>query len=174
LERTAHSYTMRDACAIARRAAADIEQWLRAKPETTLVRNVEDDPEHMRRDIDLIYEYADRRGRTRRVAIEIKGDRWHRTGNFFLETVSNEQRGTPGCFLYSAADYLFYYFVLIRKLYIIPMRPAREWFRAHMAAYPERRTTTPLGDGEFYNTVGRLVPCADLADNVAGVRCAQL
>ncbi|MBN3947064.1 MAG: hypothetical protein HWQ38_11480 [Nostoc sp. NMS7] len=48
------TYTMHDALEVANLAAADVEAWLRSKPETISVFNVEDDPDYQRRDIDLI------------------------------------------------------------------------------------------------------------------------
>jgi hypothetical protein len=60
-------------------------------------------------------------GETRRRAykIEIEGDRWHTTGNFFFETYSNQEKATPGCFLYTQADLVFCYFVEPHLLYIL-------------------------------------------------------
>ncbi len=98
------SITMSDASDVARQASAEVEAWLRRRPDTLDVRNVEDDPEFQRVDVDLVWT-THRRSYT----IEVKGDRWHETGNFFFETLSNKEKGTPGCFLYTQADFLFYY-----------------------------------------------------------------
>ena len=51
----ARAYTMRQTGAVAAHAARDITRWLKAKPETRQVRNVEADPDYQRRDIDLIW-----------------------------------------------------------------------------------------------------------------------
>ncbi|MEW6499503.1 MAG: hypothetical protein AB1589_44625, partial [Cyanobacteriota bacterium] len=61
------------------------------------------------------------------VLVEVKGDRWNRTNNFFFETHSNLEKGTMGCFLYTEADWLFYYFVNTRLLYKLPMPKTRDW-----------------------------------------------
>ncbi len=161
-------YTMDDATRIARRAARDIHAWLSADPRTVRVRNVEDDPAFQRIDVDLIWET-----RHRAYSIEIKGDRWDKTGNFFFETSSNQEKATPGCFLYTQADLVFYYFVAPRILYILPMPATRDWFLANLARFPERATTTPVGDGA-YTTVGRLVPIALVLRQVASVKKKQL
>src|SRR5512139_2731309 len=155
---TNYGYTMNEASTVAKQAASDVEAWLRNKPETIDVINVEDDPYYREKDIDLIYKYRNKDDVEVATTIEIKGDRWHRTGNYFLETVSNDQKNTPGCFMYSEADYFFYYFVEIRELHIIPMLPAREWFTVNIESFTEKKTMTPLPNGEHYNTVGRLVP----------------
>jgi hypothetical protein len=161
-------YTMNEATQIARRAARDLTAWLSADPRTVRVRNVEDDPEFRRADVDLIWET-----RRRAYKIEIKGDRLHHTGNFFFETISNREKATPGCFLYTQADFVFYYFVMTRVLYILPMPATREWFCANLARFPERATTTPVGD-DAYTTVGRLVPIEIVVREVPGVRKKQL
>ena len=148
--------TMDDGVQVARRAAAEIEAWLHGLPQTVAVENVEDDPAWRERDVDLLW--TTRKGRYR---VEIKGDRWHRTGNFFFETHSNREKGTPGCLLYTHADLLFYYFVEPRILYILPMPEIRAWFMPRLAQFKERSTTTPVGE-RHYTTVGRLVPIREV------------
>ncbi|WP_155967987.1 hypothetical protein [Kamptonema formosum] len=39
---------------VAQRAAADMEAWLRSRPETVGVRNVDNDPTFQKIDVDLI------------------------------------------------------------------------------------------------------------------------
>ncbi len=159
-------YEMREASAVAEAAARDIEAWLRARPKTARVENVEADPKWREADVDLLWTTTD--GVTRK--IEIKGDRWHQSGNFFFETHSNKERGTPGCFLYTQADWLLYYFVVPRVLYCLPMPATRAWFVADCARFRERATHTPIGNGGCYTTVGRLVPISDVLAEVPNVR----
>ncbi len=162
------TYTMHDALEVAKLATADIEAWLRSQPETIDIINVEDDPQFQCRDIDLIW--TRHNGET---LIEIKGDRWNKTRNLFFETHSNLEKGTPGCFLYTEADWLFYYFVNTRQLYKLPMPKTREWFLITMRRFQERSTKTPVGSN-YYTTVGRLVPIAVVMLEVPGVKMEQL
>jgi hypothetical protein len=164
----AMTYTMHDAQEVAKLAAADIEAWLCSKPETISVVNVEDDPNYQCRDIDLIWTTH-----SGEILIEIKGDRWNKTRNLFFETHSNLERGTPGCFMYTEADWLFYYFVNTRQLYRLPMPKTREWFHITMRRFRERSTTTPVGNSH-YTTVGRLVPITTVMMEVAGIKMEQL
>ena len=157
-------YSMNDNMGVARQAAEDIEAWLSTLPRTISVVNVEDDPAYQKLDIDLLV--TTDRGLTR---VEIKGDRYHRTGNFFFETHSNKEKGTPGCFLYTEADWVFYYFVVPRTLYLLPMPATRDWFVSNIDRFRERQTTTKVGS-ETYTTVGRLVPIAVVWSEVGGVR----
>ncbi|MFP4318792.1 MAG: hypothetical protein ACLFQ7_07470 [Phormidium sp.] len=156
-------YSMNDGMTVAKRASRDIEAWLNQIPETLGVENVEDDPEYQQMDVDLLWHLE---GAC--LKVEIKGDRYHKTGNFFFETHSNHERGTPGCFLYTEADWLFYYFVTPRTLYQLPMPETRDWFLKHRQQFRERSTRTPVGSG-FYTTVGRLVPIAQVLAEVPRV-----
>jgi hypothetical protein len=160
--------TMAQGTKIAERASTEIEAWLREWHSTINVENVEGDPAYQARDIDLLWTTI-----ARDYTIEIKADRWHETGNFFFETVSNKEKGTPGCFLYTEADFLFYYFVEPRTLYILPMPRTREWFLTALDRFEERETTTPIG-AEHYTTVGRLVPIDLVLTEVKGVKEKQL
>ncbi|MCP4429010.1 MAG: hypothetical protein GY803_31380 [Chloroflexi bacterium] len=156
---------------VAKTAASDIAHFLESYwSRTVQVHNVEDDPAYQRYDVDLLWTARDGYGRLRVIPIEIKGDTYHKTGNFFLETVSNEAKGTPGCFLYTGAKWLFYYFVGNGRLYCLPMDKARPWFYENMDRFPERRTSTPVGNGEYYVTIGRLVPIQIALDEIEGVR----
>ena len=159
---------MDESVAVAQQSATDIEAWLRRKPETVSVRNVELETAYQQIDVDLIW--TTHNGS---YFVEIKGDRWHKTGNFFFETHSNKEKGTPGCFLYTQADWLFYYFVTPRTLYILPMPATRAWFVANINRFRERSTTTSVG-GSYYTTVGRLVPITVVVQEVPGVRKEQL
>jgi hypothetical protein len=160
--------TMSEGARVAGRASTEIEAWLREWHGTVDVENVEGDPAYQKADVDLIWTTA-----VRDYAIEIKADRWHETGNFFFETDSNKEKGTPGCFLYTEADFLFYYFVEPRRLYILPMPRTREWFLHNLARFKERQTTTPVGN-EHYTTAGRLVPIEIVLAEVKGVKVKQL
>lgn len=165
------SYTTR----VARRAAAEVTDFLETFwAQTVFVHNVEDEAAYQAYDVDLLWSIVDSAGQLRIIPLEIKGDRYHRTGNFFFETVSNEGKGTVGCFLYTRAEWLFYYFVDSGALYCLPMHAVRPWFEEELERFREQRTSTPVGDGKKrYVTVGRLVPIQTVLDEVPGVLCYQ-
>jgi hypothetical protein len=154
---------------VAKTAAADVTQFLEEYwPQTIAVHNVEDNPVYQEYDVDLLWAVVERSGRLRIIPIEIKGDTYHQTGNFFFETISNESKGTPGCFLYTKAKWLFYYFVEAGVLYCLPMGQVRPWFYTYMERFEERKTSTPVGN-ETYVTVGRLVPIQTVLEEVEGI-----
>jgi hypothetical protein len=158
-----------DAVQVSERAVSDIDYWLRSFEFTGYVKNVEDDPHYQSLDVDLLWLY-----KNREYKIEIKGDRWHKTGNFFFETLSNKEKNTPGCFLYTEADFIFYYFIETRALFLLPMPVTADWFRNNLERFSERETTTPFENGSFYTTVGRLVPIDSVTTEVPGVRRLML
>ena len=168
-------YTMRDTNAVARAAARIITRYLRAHPATVLVRNVERDPFYQRIDVDLVWRVRVGPGRVRNLRIEIKADRCDATGNFFFETWSNREHGTPGCFLYTQADYLYYFFIETGMLYVLPTARVRAWFARHAAEFRERDTSTSVAGGAgHYTTVGRLVPISRVLAEVEGVEIRPL
>ncbi|PWA09676.1 hypothetical protein DCC39_12585 [Pueribacillus theae] len=166
-------YSMRDTLDIADAAAKDIEQWLKTFEETIDVMNVENDEDYQLKDIDLLWIKQNRDGSKRTITIEVKGDRYYRTGNYFLETISNKKKNTPGCFMYTEADYVFYYFVDEKELHVLPMPRTRDWFIRNLHHFKERETSTPVGDGH-YITVGRLVNRNELQKHVQGARVLKL
>lgn len=160
-------YGMQQRVKIADIATEDIVSFLNMIPSIAGVVNVEGDPYYQEQDIDLIA-ISKKGGRTECITIEIKGDTYHRTGNFFFETVSNKEKGTEGCFLYTTADFLFYYYVGEKELYMLPMKETREWYLANSKRFNERETKTSVR-GTHYTTVGKLVPRQMVLDEVEGV-----
>lgn len=152
------NYNMNETMDVAERASTEIEKYLRTLECTIDVINVEGEPTYQVRDIDMIWVFIDRHGNERKMTIEVKGDRWEKTGNYFFETISNKTKGTPGCFLYTEADYIYYYFINTRELHRIPVEKTRNWFLQKMDEFKEKETSTPVGNGRYYITVGRLVP----------------
>ncbi len=148
------SYSMKDASATARVGTAHVVGYLQTQSSTVSVENVEDDENYRAKDIDLIWT-RESNGVYKKVSVEVKVDTYFRTGNYFFETFSNVEKNTPGCFIYSEADYFFYYFLDI-EIHVIELSPARSWFLENLDEFPRRRTTTPVGRS-FYHTEGRLV-----------------
>ena len=163
-----NSYTMKETLEIADKAYADIEKFLLSKKETIAVINVENDKDFQKKDIDLLWIFK-KDGSPVMKKIEIKGDRYARTGNFFIETVSNESKNTPGCFLYTEADYIFYYFVETRELNVLPVEECKEWFLENIDRFEEKRLSTKVGfDG--YSSSGRIVPKTIMRKEVKGIK----
>jgi len=134
---------------------------------THSVTNVEDDPSFQKQEIDLVWSVLIG-GVVDRMTIEVKGDRNDKSGNFFLETVSNKARGTKGAFLACEADWFFYYFVHAQVLYCMPTNVTRAWFDANAGRFAERETGSRR-DACTWQTLGRLVPIQTLLNEVGCV-----
>ncbi len=161
--------SMATASKVAAIATEHITAFLKSRANTIELVNVEDSDEYRKKDIDLIWKYKSTDNQSvKEVSIEIKGDNYFNTGNYFFETLSNQQKNTPGCFMYSQADFLYYYFIE-KELHIIPLKNTRDWFKKNIDHFQERKTTTPVGNFH-YNTVGKLVPRNTVLENIPDIR----
>ncbi|HZH04184.1 MAG TPA: hypothetical protein VEY30_10385 [Myxococcaceae bacterium] len=129
------------------------------------IHDVQDDPRFQHRGVDLLWQAPD--GAVR--GVEVKGDRQAHRGNYFFELVSNLEKNTPGCFLYSEADALLYVLLSPREVHHLPLKETRAWFLDRSAAFPLRHTHTRVGR-ETYTTVGATVPIRQVLSQVSGVR----
>jgi hypothetical protein len=154
---------MRGVQGAADRAVCLARAYLTGASPGSLIHDVQADPRFQHRGVDLLWQ----RPSLPVAGIEVKGDRQGRTGNYFLELVSNLEKDTPGCFLYSESDLLVYVFLERRELHLLPLRAAREWFLPRAKAFPVRSTRTRLGK-ESYTTLGALVPVMQLLREVPG------
>lgn len=165
-------YSMDEANNVAKKASSEIEAYLQTLSNTVDVINVENDEAYRRKDIDLLWVHKENDSK-RITSIEIKGDRWYKTGNYFLETISNKSKGTPGCFMYTEADFIYYYFVTERELHILPMPETKNWFIKNINRFVQKETSTPV-NGQYYITVGRLVPRRMLQNEVSGAKIVNI
>jgi hypothetical protein len=162
----ARGYTMQSVRGAADRAVSVARAYLRAQKAHAEIHDVQADPRFQARGIDLLW--ATRSGEL--LAVEVKGDRQAaRRGTYFFELVSNLEKNTPGCFLYSTADLLLYVFLQRLEVHALPLPETRSWFLADAGRYPLRHTGTRLGT-EGYTTVGALVPVRDVLRGVPGAR----
>ena len=135
---------------------------LRAKVLNSHVHDVQTDPRFQHQGVDILWHWPD--GQV--VGVEVKGDRQSRHGNYFFELVSNLEKNTPGCFLYSRADVLLYIFLETGEFHWLPMSATREWFIQKASDYSLRHTHTRVGLSR-YTTVGAVVPTRDVQAAVA-------
>lgn len=87
--------------------------------------------------------------------IELKAEQQDNHGNFFIEMWSNRARYTQGWFHTCQADWLWYYFLRERALYIWAMGELKEWARNRLLDFPEAKQKKY---DQKNDTWGRLVP----------------
>lgn len=155
-ENQQNTYSMKETLAVAKSGMVDIEKFLHSFPSSLSVINVEDHEMYRKKDIDLVWVFLSK-GIEQTKRIELKVDRYT-SGNFFFETASNVGKGTNGCFMYTEADYLFYYFQEWKKLYVLPVAEVRSWFIENESRFTEKTLGTSIGEKRAYNSKGRLVP----------------
>jgi hypothetical protein len=165
----ARSFSMRGVMGAADRAVQYARSWLLGTEPGSRVHDVQEDPRFQHRGVDLLWELPS--GEVR--GIEVKGDRQPRRRRYFFELVSNLERDTPGCFLYSGADLLVYVFLAQGELHVLPLKAVREWFLPRAKSYELRHTFTQTG-AIRYTTVGAVVPVKDVQEAVPGVKYIPL
>ena len=161
----AYGYTMQSVRGAADRAVAVARAFLASEDAASEIHDVQADPRFQARGVDLLWAT---RGEV--LGVEVKGDRHGaRRGTYFFEVISNLEKNTPGCFLYSAAHLLVFVFLQRLEVHVLPLAATRSWFLTHAARYPLRHTTTRLG-ADGYTSVGALVPVRDVMGGVPGAR----
>ena len=167
-----NSYTFKDKNKFSKKGIDIVCKYLSSLTKTIKVKNVEDDPAYQKNDIDLIWVYK-KQDKELMISIEVKADKYI-TGNFWLETISNESLGTPGCFVKSKARYLFYYFTKWDSMYIMHLKKSQSWFKDNMNRFKESKTTTKDEKGQYrHTTVGRLVPISIMMKEVEGIKLVK-
>lgn len=156
------AYYFNNSSKIASEGARYIENFLYSHEDTSIVQSVENNKKFQEIEVDWIWT----RGKSKMpLYVEGKVDTMFSTGNYFFETISNLQKGTPGCIAYSEADYLIYYFYE-KELHLISMPQLQEWLEENQYRFPSRSATTPHYNGTPYTTVGKLVPRKLLAQEL--------
>lgn len=154
---------MRGVQAAADRAVDLARAYLTAHDATSKIHDVQSDPRFQHRGVDLLWERTD--GSV--LGVEVKGDRQGRRQNYFFELVSNLEKDTPGCFLYSAADVFLYVFLTEREVHALPLKATREWFLQRAKSFPVKHTRTRTG-AATYTTLGAVVPIRAVQTSVPG------
>lgn len=156
------AYSMRGVQGAADRAVARARDVLLGLAPGSLVHDVQADPRFQHRGVDLLWE---REGQPV-LGVEVKGDRQgRRRGNYFFELISNAEKDSPGCFLYSVADLMLYVFLDSGEVHALELKKVRDWFLPRAREYPLKTTRTRTG-AVLYTTVGAIVPLRDVREQV--------
>jgi hypothetical protein len=164
----ARSFSMRGVQGAADRAVQHARAWMLETAPGSRVHDVQTDPRFQHRGVDLLWELPS--GEVR--GVEVKGDRQTKR-RYWFELVSNVEKDTPGCFLYSGADLMLYVFLSQAELHVLPLKEVREWFLPRAKAYALKHTSTKTG-AIRYTTVGAIVPCHEVLEGVPAVLWVSL
>ena len=128
-----------------------IYDYLLSHPSTVNVIDVTNDEWFQQFDIDFIHVTTDYDVNK----IEVKTDRIaDKTGNMVYELWSNRRTYSKGCFEKTEADYIFYYLINTKVLYIFKTQELREWVHKHKNGLWQ----TYMGDF----ALGYVIPLNDL------------
>lgn len=141
-----------------------ITKWLENREDVSEVIDVSGDKFYQSLDIDLIVNKTDGSSYT----VEIKTDTYV-TGNLFFEVISNEQRQTERCLMKSDAQFLFYYFLKTKTLYILKMKKFRQFVLDRMDILKEKRVKNKL-----FTSRGFLVPLSLIEAEMKPLKKIQL
>lgn len=152
-----NSYSMEDRQEIGDKGIEIVTAYLKNNKRVNKIVNVENYKEFQKKDIDILVN-MNIEGIPKWVAIEVKCDSYA-SGNLYVETISNMNKNTLGCLMYSEAHYLFYYFEKYQDLYILPMKKFRNWFKDNIKRFNKKNLFTKLPDGKIlYESEGYTVP----------------
>lgn len=156
------SYSMKETMKIGDEGMSIVRNFLETHPSHVEFLNVEKNKAYQKVDIDFFWSYLNN-GQVVQSSCELKTDTY-KTQNFFFETHSNLTKNTPGCFMYTEAKFLFYYFINKGDLYIMHTDTVRQWFLSNINRFQEKflNTKSDEDDQTYYRSAGRLVPIPTL------------
>lgn len=125
-----------------------VKSLLASNKDVAKVLDVSKSIQYQKHDIDVIVITND----SKEIKYEIKTDSFL-TGNLFFETISNTVRNTPGCMLYTKADYILYFFIRNNNLYKLPTIDFREWVISNEDKFKEK-----IVNNKCYQSKGLLIP----------------
>lgn len=117
--------------------------------------DVSNNKKYQKCDIDAFVTTKD----SRRFSVEIKTDSFY-TGNIFFEFISSIDPFSLGCMIKTKADFLFYFFIKTKELYILNMKKYRAFVAENMDNFQWKKVKNTE-----YESVGFLVPKKYLEEN---------
>lgn len=140
-----------------------VHQYLLSRRNVSKVVDVSGVKQFQQMDIDFFIEKTD--GTI--YSIEVKTDSYL-TDNFIYEKYSNKHIQSKGCFEKTQADYIFYYFINKKLMYIFETKKLRKFVRDREKT--GQFTLIPMGD----NALGYKIPRSSLTPFKDYVGCITL
>lgn len=124
------------------------------------VTDVSDNPSYWKKDIDLLVEQDGKN-----FSVEVKWDRViSRTGNLFIEMLSDIDRNKAGWFMFCEADYLYYGDAVNKKYYIFDFPKLKKYVLENKQKFTER-CAADFHNGEIRKrSCGYIIPVEELKD----------
>lgn len=148
-----------------------VENYLLKLPNVVRVESVKDIKKYQEDDIDFIVHFKN----GKKSSIEVKCDSY-KSGNLYYETKSCAEYNTVGCLEKTKADYIFYYFLNLKILYIFKTNEFRDWVRDEIKKHyinPEISRLTPkkvynksFNQTDTYTSLGYTIPLNYIEDRL--------
>ena len=147
----------RESLKVGERGEALIMDYLEKSPNVRKIIDVRDSKLHQEIDVDLLVKMNS----GQELKIEVKTDTYT-SGNIYYETMSALETGSIGCFEKTEADYMFYFFMNLKTLYILKMDEYRKWFNDKKELFDilgyQKRPKNSRYNGSTYTSVGYAFP----------------
>ncbi len=173
------TYCFYDRNSLGSKGQAVVERYLHSLDCTLSIEDVSNNQDYWGKGIDFLWETHSGHSELEMIInCEVKTDTWMaRTGNFFIETVSNSNTNSSGWIHYSEAAALFYLSWDEKLLYDLNMQDLRKYLfggdgkLGASGFYREKSTSTYGANREIlFETKGLLVPRADIIKSLDDVR----
>lgn len=170
---TSKTFSFQEQLSVSDKGMVDIQAYLNSLNASLKVINVENHPVFQQKDIDLVWTYLDK-NEPQLKTIEVKVDTYTNGLNFYIETVSNLERHHVGCFLYTEAEQVFYYFYHTGILYSMPTQKVREWFLKNIHRFHRKQVENKVynhrDNSPHYTSEGYTVPIELMLKEVPGIK----
>lgn len=123
-----------------------VESYLLKLPSVSRVESVKNIKKYQEDDIDFIVHLKN----GKKYSIEVKCDSYN-SGNLYYETKSCAEYNTVGCLEKTKADYIFYYFLNLKILYIFKTNKFRNWVRDEIKKHSINPQNSKLTPKKVYN-----------------------
>lgn len=129
-----------------------IYNYLKSNKNIETITPVQNDKVYQKYDIDYILNMLN----GKKIYIEVKTDN-KGTNNIFYETCSCIETRSLGCMEKTRADFLYYYFIDRKYLFIINMREFKKWFNINRDKFSIKQFKNKRKDG-LYTSQGYTIP----------------
>lgn len=134
-----------------------IVNHIKENKNTKSIIDVRNDKEYQKIDVDIVINHINNNS----YYGEIKTDSY-KSGNIFYETISAQEVNSLGCMDKTKADFLFYYFINMNKLYTLNMKKYNEWFNKNKSYFDKQGYRKALKNsrynGSTYSSIGYAIP----------------
>lgn len=153
------TYNMTNQREVANAGVAEVVKYYTSRDDVKQVLNRQEDSK------DRVNQLAIIKNNSSKVTImDVKTDTQYRTGNFFIEEISQMEKQVKGWLTESTAEYIAYYFLGHNVMYLIPLKSLRAWAEKRLDRYEPR-----LARNHGYHTLGRIVPRDTLFNELGDV-----